>query len=239
MNRILKNIESLFTTNKQTNKMSTNMIFFTNTYDDEFLTEEEALAGGSYIKHIWINNALKKEESYREHKLWGGVYYLSPEENVTEVLIALGQNLNWTLKNNKQLINGYIVWDCKFYSGLQEDTKYSKIVLNANGEKIATITYDSLTHQVKGGLKTYKFGNQPIPWGDPEDVFDEDSDIVFIFGEDGEVDTVHVSDFLFSNDFAYTAWQFFRAAGNFFQEMGLSEEEIYYYTHAEPLVPNF
>ncbi|MDN3691920.1 hypothetical protein QWZ06_06445 [Chryseobacterium tructae] len=219
--------------------MSAKMIFFTTAYDEEFLTEEEALAGGSYIKQIWINNALKKEESYREHKLWGGVYYLSSEENVTEVLMALGQNLNWTLRDNKQFINGYTVWDCKFYSGLQEDTKYSKIVLNADGEKIATITYDSLTNQAKGGLKTYQFGNQPIPWGDPEDVFDEGSNIVFIFGEDGEVDIVHVSDFIFSNDFTYTAWQFSRAAGNFFQEMGLSDEEIYYYTHAEPLVPNF
>ncbi|AZA90462.1 Uncharacterised protein [Chryseobacterium nakagawai] len=219
--------------------MSAKMIFFTTPYDEEFLTEEEALEIGNYRKQIWINNALKKEESYRENQLWGGVYYLSPEENVVEILIALGQNLNWTLKDNEQKVKGYTVWDCKFYNALEQAPTYSKIVLDADGKKIATITHDSLTHQVKGGLKTYEFGNQSIPWGGSDDVFDEDSDIVFIFGEDGEVDAVHVSDFLFSNDFTYTASQFFRAAGNFFKEMGLSDQEIYYYTHAEPLVPNF
>ncbi|REC63583.1 hypothetical protein DRF65_05685 [Chryseobacterium pennae] len=219
--------------------MSAKMIFFTTAYDDEFLTEEEALEAGNYTKHIWINNALKKEESYRENKLWGGVYYLSPEENVTEVLIALGQSLNWTIKDNKQVINGYPVWDCKSYDNLVKKTTYTRIVSDTEGIEIAIITYDSVTHQVKSGLKIYKFGNKPIPWGEPGSVFDEDSEIFFRFGEDGELDAVHVSDFLFSNDFAYTATQFFRAAGNFFQEMGLSEEEIYYYTHAEPLVPNF
>lgn len=218
--------------------MSAKMIFFT-TDDGRFITEEEALKVGNYTKHIWINNALKKEEIYREYQLWGGVYYLSSEENVTEVLITLGQNLNWTFRDNKQLINGYTVWDCKSYDNLEQASTYSKIVLDADDHEIAVITYDSLTHQVKRGLKIYRIGNKPIPWGDPEAIFDEDTDIVFIFGEDGEVDTVHVSDVLFSNDFSYTASQFFRAAGNFFEEMGLSEEEIYYYTHAEPIIPNF
>jgi hypothetical protein len=58
-------------------------------------TEEEALKLGNYRKHIWINNALKKEETYREHKLWDGVYYLSPEENLTEVLAVLGTHQKW------------------------------------------------------------------------------------------------------------------------------------------------
>jgi hypothetical protein len=219
--------------------MTTEMIFFTTAYDEEPLTEEEALKVGNYTKHIWINNIVKKEESYRENQLSGGIYYLSPEENATEVLITLGQNLNWTFRDNKQVINGYTVWDCKFYNHLEQEPTYSKIVLNSDEKKIATITHDSFTHQVKGGLKTYRFGGQPIPWGDPEDVFDEDSDIMFLFNDDGELGAVYVSNFLFSNDFTYTAAQFFRAAGNFFQEMGLSDDEIYYYTHAEPIVPNF
>ncbi|BAP32837.1 ATP-binding domain 1 family member B [Chryseobacterium sp. StRB126] len=218
--------------------MSAKMFFFT-TDDGQFLTEDEALEQGNYQKHIWINNALKKEEIYREHQLWGGVYYLLPEENLTDILLALDTNLNWTIKDNKQLVNGYTIWDCKSYDRLEQASTYSKIVLDADDNEIAIITYDSITHQVKRGLKIYKIGNKPIPWGDPEAVFDEDTDIVFIFGEDGEVDTVHVSDVLFSNDFSYTASQFFRAAGNFFEEMGLSDNEIYYYTHIEPIVPNF
>lgn len=219
--------------------MSAKMIFFTNPYDEELLTEEEALKLGNYRKHIWINNALKKEETYREHKLWDGVYYLSPEENLTEVLAALGTHQKWGIKDNKQTFNDYTVWDCKFYHHFEQGPTYSKNVSDAEGFNIAIITYDSVTHQVKSGLKIYKFGGQPIPWGDPEAVFDEDSEIFFRFGEDGELDAVHVTDFLFSNDFTYTAAQFFRAAGNFFQEMGLSEDEIYYYTHAEPVIPNF
>lgn len=218
--------------------MSAKMIFFT-TDDDRFLTEEEALKLGNYRKHIWIDNVLKKEEVYREFQLWGGTYYLSPEENLTEILIALDTNLKWTIKDNKQQVNGYTIWDGRSYDHLEQYPTYSKTVLDSDGQEIAIITYDSLTHNLKRGLKIYKFGNKPIPWGDPEAVFDEDTNIVFIFGEDGEVATVHVSDILFSNDFMYTADQFFRAAGNFFQEMGLSDEEIYYYTHAEPVIPNF
>lgn len=218
--------------------MSAKMIFFTND-DNQFLTEEEALELGNYRKHIWINNALKKVETYIEHQLWGGIYYISPEENVPEVLIALGQDLKWTLQDNKQVSNGYTIWDCKLYSNLKQESTYSKIVLDADDNKIAAITLDSLTHQVKGGIKVYKFGNKPIPWGDPEAVFDKDAEILFRLGEDGELELVYVNDFLFSNDFSYTASQFFRAAGNFFEEMGLSEDEIYYYTHAEPVIPNF
>lgn len=219
--------------------MSAKMFFFTNPYDEEFLTEEEALKLGNYRKHIWIDNVLKKEEIYRECQLWGGTYYLSPEENVTEVLIALGRNLKWTIKDNKQQVNGYTIWEGRSYDHLEQYPTYSKTVLDSDGQEIAIITYDTLTHNLKRGLKIYKFGNKPIPWGDPEDVFEEDSEILFSLGEDGEVEVVYVNSFLFSNDFSYTASQFFRAAGNFFEEMGLSDDEIYYYTHAEPVIPNF
>lgn len=220
--------------------MNTKMIFFTKDYDEGFLTEEEALEIGNYRKHIWINNALKKEESYRENQLWGGRYYLSPEENVTEVLIALGQNLNWTIKDNKQVINGYTVWDCKSYSNLQQDATYSKIVLNSGGNKIATISYNSATNVAMGGLKVFNYGNRPIPWGDSDDVFFEDSEIYFSFYDNGDIRTIFMIYDLFTNDSFWDSLDtFLKDSGDFFQKLGITNEELYYYTHVEPLVPNF
>jgi hypothetical protein len=219
--------------------MSAKMIFFTTSHDEKFLTEEEALEIGDYTKHIWINNVVKKEESYRENQLWGGVYYLSPEENVTEVLITLGQNLNWTFKDNKQIINGYTVWDCKSYNNLIQSNTYTRIVSDAEEKEIAFITYDSLTLQATTGLKIYYYGNKPIPWGSSGNLFEEDSEIHFRFDENGELGSIFTTDIIFGNDPIYTPASFFKIAGNFFEEMGGCDDELYYYTHLEPVVPNF
>ena len=64
---------------------------------------------------------------------WGG-YYLSPEENVTEVLNTLGPDLNWAIKSNKQIANGYTIWEIRWYDeNLQLKSKYAKRVNDSLG----------------------------------------------------------------------------------------------------------
>ncbi|MCJ7932806.1 MAG: hypothetical protein MUW56_04040 [Chryseobacterium sp.] len=218
--------------------MSTTVSFFNS--NKKQITEQQAFSLNNFSKHIHINNVLKKEETYRDNNLWGGRYYLSPGEDVIQVLTALDPSLNWTILSNKQIINNYTVWDCKFYTDLQQDATYSRIVLNSGGNKIATITYDSITHEAKGGLKVFNYGNKHIPWGDPDDVFFEDSEIYFSFYDNGDIRTIFMNYDLFSNDSFWDSLDvFLKDAGDFFQKLGITNEQLYYFTHVEPLVPNF
>lgn len=219
--------------------MSTTIHFFND--NNRLITEQQALQLNKYSKHLIIDNVLKKEEIYWDSNLWGGTYYLSAGENVTDVLLGLNPALKWSIMSNKQLVNGYTIWECRFYhENLEQESKYTKIAFDNVGDKIATVSYDTLTHQPKGAFKVFKYGNQPIPWGDPGDLFPEDSEICFSFSDDGNVENIFMLYDLFTNNSYWTNLNNFLAdAGDFFQEMGVSPEELYYYTHVEPLVPNF
>lgn len=219
--------------------MSTTIQFFNS--NNKLITEQQANQLNRFSKNIFIDNILKKEEIYYDKILWGGEYYLSPGENVSDILTQLNPALKWSIMSNKQIVNGYTVWEARsYFENLQQKPKYSKKVFNNIGSHIATVSFDSITNQAKGAYKVFNYGNQQIPWGDPGDLFPEDSWIGFSFSDDGNIKSISMMYDIINNESYWTDLNDFLAdAGDMLEEIGLTQEKLYYFTHVEPVVPNF
>lgn len=114
---------------------------------NNIITEQQANTINEFSKLFLIDDILKKHENYYYNELKGGIYYLSPLENINQVLADLDNaQLKWSLMNNKQMINGYTIWDSKRYDAnfLQEST-FTKIVLDNKGIEIAIVEYDTIS----------------------------------------------------------------------------------------------
>ncbi len=219
--------------------MSTTTQFFNS--NNKLITEQQANQLNSFSKNIYIDGFLKKEEDYRENILKGGVYYLSPSENVTAVLNDIGIGLNWAIKSNKQIINGYTIWEIRWYdNNLQTKSEYAKEVRDSSENPIATVTFDTITNQTKGAYKVFYYGNQQLPDGDPGDLFPDDSWIGFSFSDDGTIQNITMMYNMFNNEGYWTKLsRFLEDTGDFLQEIGMTPEKLNYFTNVNPVVPNF
>lgn len=169
------------------------------------------------------------------------MYYLSPSENVTAVLNDIGIGLNWAIKSNKQIINGYTIWEIRWYdNNLQTKSEYAKEVRDSSENHIATVTFDTITNQTKGAYKVFYYGNQQIPDGDPGDLFPEDSWIGFSFSDNGTIQNITMMYNMFNNEGYWTKLsRFLEDTGDFLQEIGMTPEKLNYFTNVNPVVPNF
>lgn len=221
--------------------MSTTINFYNR--NNNLITEQQANQLNDFLKEIHIDNILKKKETYYDKTLWGGTYYLSPGENVTEVLTNLGAHLKWSIASNKQVINGYTVFDYRFYDdNLQQESKYSKEVTDNLGNHIATVSFDSVTNQAISAYKVFNYGNQQIPWEDSGDLFPEDSWISFSisYKDNEKIVAVTMMYDIINNDSLWTDLNsFLTDAEDMLEEIGLTQEKLDYFTNIEPVVPNF
>ena len=219
--------------------MSTTIQFLNS--NNKLISEQQANQLNRFSKNTFIDGILKKEEDYYENKLRGGIYHLSPGENVIEILSSIGVGLNWAIVSNKQIINNYITQEVRWYDDiLQIKSQYAKEVTDNLGNHIATVHFDTVTNQPKGAFKVFNYGNQQIPWGDPGDLFPEDSEISFLFSDDGSIENIKMNYNIINND---SYWRrldkFLTDAGDMLEEIGFTQEKLYYFTHVEPVVPNF
>ena len=217
--------------------MSTTIKFLND--KNKLITEQQANQLSEYSKLSYVDDNLKKEDVYYENKLLGG-YYLSPEENVTEVLNTLGPDLNWAIKSNKQIANGYTIWEIRWYDeNLQLKSKYAKRVNDSLGNHIATVMFDSITNQPKSAFKEFNFGGKHVPWDDEDMFFPEDAHIGFSFDDNGNIKRISMNEDLINNESNWTSLNKFLIDGDFFINQMMTQEQLYYFTHVEPVVPNF
>lgn len=143
--------------------------------------------------------------------------------------------------SNKQIINGYTVWESRFYfENLEQKPYYSKIVIDNQGKEIAIVEYDRITNQPKGAYKEFRYGNKQIPGAAQGELFPEGSEIYFNFSDDGKIESILMNYDIINNP---SRWEnlnkFLEEANSFLQGIGVTSEQLYYFTHVEPLVPNF
>lgn len=206
----------------------------------KFITEQQANQLSEFSKLFYEDNALKREDVYYENKLWGGEYYLSPGENVTEVLNALGPELDWAIMSNKQIINGYTVWEIRWYDeNLQLKSKYAKSVDDSMGKHVATVEYDVVTDQPKGAFKIFNFGGMHIPWDELDMFFADDAYISFSFDENNQIEQISMNEDIINNESYWTSLNKFLNDGDFFISQMMTQNQINYFTNVQPLVPNF
>ena len=126
---------------------------------ESFITEEEAEQLSDYSKLFYEDGALKKEETYKDGVLWGGVYCLGSSEDPITVVKQLGPHLMWSIGSNKQIVNGYTVWEYRFYTeALELKPTFSKITYDSELRVVGVIGYDTATLQAINGLKTFYLG---------------------------------------------------------------------------------
>lgn len=219
--------------------MSTTLQFLNS--NNKLITEQQANQLNRFSKNTFIDGILKKEEDYHENVLRGGVYYLSPEENIAQVLNDIGVGLNWAIMSNKQIINGYTLREIRWYDdNLQTKSEYAKEIKDNLGNDIATISFDSITNQAKGAYKVFYYGNKQIPWGKPGELFPDDSEISFLFSDDGNIENITMNYNVINNESYWKSLdKFLTDAGDFLEEIGMTQDQLYYFTHVEPVVPNF
>ena len=206
----------------------------------KFITEQQANQLDDFSKLFYEDDLIKKKETYFENQLIGGVYYLSPGENVAEVLNNLGANLTWAIRSNKQVVNGYTIWDSKGYNeNIQPKPTYTKIVYDLEGRNIANIAFDTQTNQSKGAYKTFYFGGMHVPWGDEDMFFAEDAMISFRVDDNGNIKRVSMNEDIINNESNWENLNEFLIDGAFFIENMMPPNKLYYFTHVEPIVPNF
>ncbi len=219
--------------------MSTTIKFLNS--NNNLITEQQANQMNDFSKHFFENDVLKKQEIYFDKELFGGDYYLFSGENLNNVLTQLDLSLKWSIMSNKQEVNGYTIWESKnYFENFQQKPKYSKMVLDSQGNHIAVIDYDSVTNESKGAFKVYYYGGKPIPWSESGEIFPEDSEICFSFSDDGIIRSIRMNYDIINNESYWTNLSKFLADAEYFiQEMNITPAQINYFTHSEPLIPNF
>jgi hypothetical protein len=207
---------------------------------ENFITEQQANQLSDFSKLYYENNILKKEETYINNQLEGGVYYLSPDENINEVLTNLGVHLNWAIMSNEQIINGYKVFELRGYNeNFQNDPEYSKVVYDYENRVIATVAFDSQTHLTKGAYKAFYFGGMHVPWDDDDIFFEEDARVIFSFDTNGSIENISMNVDIINNESNWISLNKFLIDGAFFIENMMPSNKLDYFTNVEPIVPDF
>jgi len=205
---------------------------------ESFITEEEANQLNDYSKLFYEDGALKKEETYKDGVLWGGVYRLGSSEDPITVVKQLGPHLMWSIGSNKQLVNGYTIWEYRFYTEtLALKPTFSKIAYDSKLRVVGVISYDTATLQVKSGLKTFYFGGVLVE-GETNSYYEEDSEINFNF-DSTTLSQIFMNSEIINNEGSFdTLNSFVQEAGTLIDYL-FTPAQLDYYSNLEPLAPPF
>lgn len=69
--------------------------------------------------------------------------------------------------------------------------------------------------------------------------FPEDAHIGFSFDDNGNIKRISMNEDLINNESNWTSLNKFLIDGDFFINQMMTQEQLYYFTHVEPVVPNF
>ncbi len=206
---------------------------------EEFISEQQALQLDYYSKIFYIDDKLKKEEIYRNNVLWGGEYYLSPDEDAITILTQLGAHLQWSLCISQQEVNGYILSEYRAYDGnLQQEPDYTKSIIDPTGRVETYVSYSSQTNLPVSAFKMYNFGGLQVT--DEEDgiLWVEDANIKFSFSENG-LDTIRMNVGYINNTEIWDSVSHFQLDAQYFIDDMLPGNMFAYFINIEPVVPNF
>ena len=205
---------------------------------ESFITEEEANQLSDYSKLFYEDGVLKKDETYRNGELWGGVYYLATGEDPISMIKKLGPHLMWSIGSNKQLVNGYTIWEYRFYTeALALKPTFSRIAYDSKLRVVGVISYDTATLQVKSGLKTFFFGGVLVE-GETNSYYEEDSEINFNF-DSTTLSQIFMNSEIINNEGSFdTLNSFAQEAGTLIDYL-FTPAQLDYYSNLEPLAPPF
>lgn len=193
-----------------------------------------------YYELKFIDNTLKMEFLYYNNEIVNGTYFMSPGENINNVIGSLDLSHKWSIMSDKEIINGYSVWKKNhMYKGTLS-VVYSKTVFNSNNQEVAQIGYDSSGMPTRGGYKILNIANKNIIF-DVDDIdgfFDNDAEVIFYFDENGEISSIDTNTKVFSEPYTILP-KFLRE-----QKDGpilnlMTPAMLSYFTNFLPLVPNF
>lgn len=193
-----------------------------------------------YYELKFVDNKLKMEFFYYNNEKVNGIYFISSNENINNVLNSLDTSHRWCIMSNKEIINGYSVWKKNYVDGNILSDVYSKTVYNANSQEVAEIGYDSNEMPTRGGFKILYIGNKDITFDDDyvDGVFDNDAEVIFYFGADGNISSIGTNTKVF--------WEPYTILPKFLREQQngpilnlMTPAMLSYFTNFLPLVPNF
>lgn len=193
-----------------------------------------------YYELKFIDNTLKMEFLYYNNEIVNGTYFMSPGENINNVIGSLDLSHKWSIMSDKEIINGYSVWKKNYMYKGTLSVVYSKTVFNSNNQEVAQIGYDSSGMPTRGGYKILNIANKNIIF-DVDDIdgfFDNDAEVIFYFDENGEISSIDTNTKVFSEPYTILP-KFLRE-----QKDGpilnlMTPAMLSYFTNFLPLVPNF
>lgn len=218
-------------------------IKYENSYGEE-ITQQQALQSTYLYQRIsYENQEMRKRELLsNEGTIENITFYLRNEENLSDfVNINAVNNSRTTFHYNRQITNGYTVWDVDDYNSNIQIAK-SKIVNNFKGQMIAYQSINMLTDLPK---RTHKyFYLEDFGYFSSFQSVEENGKLEFIYGKNGSSPTniFVIINLLFHIDAPGGGYAINSNRNIFLENLELASvfnwAEHSYYHSAQPLIPN-
>lgn len=204
------------------------------------ITTQQKNSLKDYYELKFIDNILKMKFLYYDNEIVNGIYFMSSNENIENVISSLNMSHKWTIMSNREIINGYSVWRKNFVNDSILSAIYNKIVYNSNNQEVAEIGYDSSGIPTRGGYKILNIANKNITFDDHyiDGVFDDNAEVIFYFDENGEIDSIDTNTNVFSEPYTILP-KFLREQQNGPILNLMTPAMLTYFTNFIPLVPDF
>lgn len=127
---------------------------FKNLYD-EVISSQQATNLDNFNEEIYEGGELKKVLHYDESRQpFSMSYYLEPtDDKMTFIQQASNDYGGAGVYFDKQSVNGFTLWSCEFYEGLELGSK-GKVVFDSLGRKVA---YQQINIDTQAIISTYKY----------------------------------------------------------------------------------
>jgi sporulation protein YlmC with PRC-barrel domain len=186
-------------------------------------------------------NKLKTKLHYFDKNVINeGVYYMDPNEDITNVITQINPSHRWGIMSDLQVINGYKVWRRNYFQNGELSDVYSKEVFNTNGDYVAGMGYDNNDQPTRGSYKKFDLSNKNMidEDGDVVGVFEDGDIVTFGYGSDGSFTVRSSNTDIFFKPYI-TLQSFLESQQNGFVMNLMTQEMKEYYLNFQPLVPPF
>lgn len=187
---------------------------------------------------INTNNLKTKIHYLGENIINEGSYFMDPSENINDVIAKINHSHRWGIFTNLQIVNGYNVWQERYFQNEELSALYSKVVFKSNGDLIAEMGFDIDNQPTRGCFKRFDLSNKNmIMDGETEGVFKQGDYVTFSHSNDGSFKAWTNTE-LFIKPYETLERFLEESEGGYILNL-MTPEMKDYFLNLQPLVPSF
>lgn len=154
----------------------------------QYISEIETSLLTDYYILYFLNDLLKIKKETFGGEPFLGEYYLSIDEDITNIIGGLDSSYKWFFVT-QDIVNTYAIKEKRSYNeNLQPSLFFFKEVRDSNDKFIALIKYNTETNQSIGAFKVFRY---------------QEEEITFSFKEDGQIEKIDLTEMILSNELSY------------------------------------